>query len=133
MFKTKISLPSESSMISEHCKATGKLEFTGALLIEGELIGDVTQGQKLEIGPKGRLEGNAKVDEAEIAGNFKGTMRVEKRLLLHKSAVVEGEIFMATNAFEAEPGARIEGTIHMPKREGALPSPIKSEPARAGK
>ncbi len=132
MFKGKDLLKTECSVLTEHCKVTGQIEFKGSLVVECELIGDITRGEKLEIAPKGRMEGNARVVEAEIGGYYKGTMRVEKKLILHKSAIVEGEIQMESNALETEPGARIEGAIHMPKKEGgAPPSPLKPEAVKA--
>ena len=116
MFKSKTVINNDiSAFFSKGCKITGTIDFTGILTVNGELIGDIPRGQSLEIGPAGRVEGNVTVESANIHGAFKGIMHVKSQLVLHKGAMVEGEIFLATNNLETEPGARVEGTLHMPK------------------
>lgn len=128
MFKSKSVLNTETSaFFSKGCKITGTIDFSGILTVNGELVGDIPHGQSLEIGPAGRVEGNVTVESAHIHGTFKGTMHVKNQLVLHKGAIVEGEVFLATNNLETEPGARVEGTLHMPK-PGPLPG---DEPGKA--
>ena len=116
MFKAKTVINNDiSAFFSKGCKITGTIDFTGILTVNGELLGDIPHGQSLEIGPSGRVEGNVTVESANIHGAFKGVMHVKNQLVLHKGAMVEGEIFLATNNLETEPGARVEGTLHMPK------------------
>lgn len=137
MFSTKQKDPKElSGFLAKNCKLNGNLEFTGIFRLDCEFNGDILRGERLEIGPTGRMEGNAAVDTAMIGGLFKGTMKVKRQLLLHKTAVVEGEIFMESNSLETEPGARVEGAIHMPKGESGLnksSSPIPPLPSVAAK
>src|SRR5258706_9608953 len=115
MFKSKTVINNDiSAFFSKGCKITGTIDFTGILTVNGELIGDIPHGQSLEIGPAGRVEGNVTVESANIHGAFKGTMHVKSQLVLHKGAMVEGEIFLSTNNLETEPGARVEGALHMP-------------------
>jgi len=130
MFKPKTVINNDTSaFFSKGCKITGTIDFTGILTVNGELIGDIPHGHSLEIGPAGRVEGNVTVESANIHGVFKGIMHVKNQLVLHKGAMVEGEIFLSTNNLETEPGARVEGTLHMPKsgEEGAkvAPSPLQ--------
>src|SRR5262245_2352392 len=120
MFKSKPEETKEvSGFLAKNCRLNGNLEFTGIFRLDCEFTGDILRGERLEIGPTGRMEGNATVETAMIGGLFKGTMKVKRQLLLHKTAVVEGEIFLESNSLETEPGARVEGAIHMPKGEPA--------------
>ena len=135
MFQAKTVVNKDSSaFFSKGCKITGTIDFTGILTINGELLGDIPRGHSLEIGPDGRVEGNVTVESANIHGAYKGIMHVKSQLVLHKGAMVEGEIFLATNNLETEPGARVEGTLHMPKSgdEGgkSAPSPLQSVTAK---
>ena len=138
MFKSKPQENKElSGFLAKNCKLTGNLEFTGIFRLDCDYTGDILRGERLEIGPTGRMEGNASVETAMIGGLFKGTMKVKRQLLLHKTAVVEGEIFLESNSLETEPGARVEGAIHMPKGEPSLAksssstSPIPAVAAKA--
>lgn len=138
MFSKKPSEMKEfHGIIPKNFKFDGKIEFTGSLILNGEFHGDIIKGERLEIGATGRLEGNAEVERADISGHFKGTLRIRQELLLHKTAVVEGEIYLETNAMETEPGARVEGQIHMPKEsptiaktDGGASPDFKAQPAR---
>lgn len=135
MFKPKTVINNDiSAFFSNGCKITGTIDFTGILTVNGELLGDIPHGQSLEIGPAGRVEGNVTVESANIHGIFKGVMHVKSQLVLHNGAMVEGEIFLATNNLETEPGARVEGTLHMPKggdEAGKTPvSPLQTAAAK---
>ncbi len=87
----------------------GDLSFEGRVRIDGTFIGRLYSEDVLEVGPTGRVEGEAEVAHAVIAGVVEGSLRVRRRLVLQPTAVVKGRL--DAGRLEVKPGARLEGEV----------------------
>jgi cytoskeletal protein CcmA (bactofilin family) len=92
--------------MSAHLK--GRIDECETCLVAGFVEGYVAT-RHLEIEATGEVNGEAKVDEAVIAGKFSGQLVVSGRLQLKSGAIVTGEVSYAE--IEIEAGARLAGRV----------------------
>ncbi len=107
----KISNNSINAFLGEGTDYNGKLEFDGAVQIDGRFDGEVTAGKTLMVGVKAYMTGSIQVEELALAGEFEGTVHATKRVILYKTARIKGDIHVP--ALMVEEGAYIEGDIFM--------------------
>lgn len=99
------------NMISEGTKLKGDFNSQNDIRISGRVEGEVATKGKLIITSSGRIEGNIKVKEADIAGKLEGEIRVTNRLVVRQTAIIDGNIF--TKSLLVEEGAQINGSCKM--------------------
>ncbi|MEY3986435.1 MAG: polymer-forming cytoskeletal protein [Chakrabartia sp.] len=95
------------SVIGNDVSLTGNLSAGGDVLIDGELIGDVSCAS-FALGASGRIKGNVTAQRASIAGTVEGTV-VATELVIEKSARVLGDV--AYESISVETGARVDGRL----------------------
>ena len=88
----------------------GEISDCDRLVVEGTITGTMTGGRLLEISRDGLFQGDATVENADIAGTFEGTLIVLYRLSVHASGRVKGSI--TYGQLEVECGGKIEGESH---------------------
>lgn len=89
----------------------GKLNFQGAVRIDGSFQGEVTSEGTLVIGQEASVEGHILVGQLVISGRVNGEVRARERVVLHKTACLVGTL--ETPSLMVEEGAIIEGKITM--------------------
>lgn len=89
----------------------GKLTFKGSVRIDGEFRGEVQSSDLLYVGESGQIEGTIRVGEAIVSGRVTGHLVAERRLQLHATAQIDGEI--STAKLVVDEGARVDGRIQM--------------------
>lgn len=99
------------NMISEGTKLKGDLNSQNDIRVSGRVEGELASKGKLIITSSGRIEGNIKVKEADIAGKIEGEIRVANRLIVRQTAIIDGNIF--TKSLLVEEGAQINGSCKM--------------------
>lgn len=85
----------------------GEITDCDRLVVEGTVNGRMTGGRLLEIARDGVFQGEATVENADIAGVFEGTLTVLNRLSIYASGRVKGTVIYGQ--LEVERGGRIEG------------------------
>lgn len=90
---------------------TGDIISDSNLLIEGEIIGNVSCSGKVMIGTSGKIKGNLVCVNAEIDGAMDGELTIENLLVLHSTARIKGDI--QTMKLTIEEGAYFEGACVM--------------------
>lgn len=90
---------------------TGDIVSDSNLLIEGEIIGNVSCSGKVMIGTSGKIKGNLVCVNAEIDGAMDGELTIENLLVLHSTARIKGDI--QTMKLTIEEGAYFEGACVM--------------------
>lgn len=106
-----------SSESTEFNKILTGTEFTGDIisdsniLIEGDIIGNVSCSGKVMISSSGKLKGNLVCVNAEIDGTIHGELTIENLLTMHPTARIKGDI-QATK-LTIEEGAYFEGACVM--------------------
>ena len=90
---------------------TGDIVSDSNLLIEGEIIGNISCSGKVMIGTSGKIRGNLVCVNAEVDGAMDGELTIENLLVLHSTARIKGDI--QTLKLTTEEGAYFEGACVM--------------------
>lgn len=90
----------------------GQVSCDGDLYIDGQVEGIVDpKGNRLTIGPDGRLKANVIARAVVVEGRLEGNIQASERVDLKHSAVVVGDI--VTQSISIESGAHIKGSIEV--------------------
>lgn len=96
------------SVIGEDLTIIGNVTSKGNLKLDGKLQGDM-HCASLIVSEKGRIDGGIVANnEVIVFGNVSGSIR-SKRVMLHSTARVEGDIFH--QGIGIEMGTRYDGTL----------------------
>jgi len=96
------------SVIGEDLTIIGNVRSKGNLKLDGKLQGDMYCAS-LIVSEKGRIDGGIVANnEVIVFGNVSGSIR-SKRVMLHSTAHVEGDIFH--QGIGIEMGTRYDGTL----------------------
>jgi cytoskeletal protein CcmA (bactofilin family) len=118
-----------SAYIDEASEIEGKYTFSGTLMLNGKLTGEIWSDDTLIIGEKGVVHASVRAGvvlvSGEVRGNILGTDRVE----LRGSARVYGDV--EAPVIVVEEGVLFEGHCRMTKgRPGEGPAVATSQPQR---
>ncbi len=97
--------------IGKGMEVEGKIDFEGAIRIEGLFKGDIHSAGTLIVGEGGMVEANIKVDTVIVTGEVKGLIEARTRVELNSPGKVYGEI-RTPNLIICE-GVTFEGTSNM--------------------
>lgn len=90
----------------------GQVSCDGDLYIDGQVEGSVDpKGNRLTIGPEGRLKANVIARAVVVQGRLEGNIQASERVDLKQSAFVVGDI--VTQSITIESGAHIKGSIEV--------------------
>jgi cytoskeletal protein CcmA (bactofilin family) len=117
--KEQVELSNSSTQIMKGTTVEGNIETFGNVRVEGKIIGNIKSKSKIALGDSSYVEGNIISQNAEIAGEVKGTVDVTEILTLKATAIIKGDI--VTGKLVVEAGAVWNGTIKM----GTSPKEIK--------
>nr|WP_321260497.1 polymer-forming cytoskeletal protein [uncultured Pseudodesulfovibrio sp.] len=93
----------------------GKLHFQGAVRIDGNFQGEVVSEGTLVVGQEAVVEGLVKVGQLVLSGRLKGEVEAKNKVVLHKTANLQGNI--ETPSLVVEEGAVLEGELAMGSRD----------------
>ncbi|MDZ4379847.1 MAG: polymer-forming cytoskeletal protein [Parvibaculum sp.] len=82
----------EDITIGENSLLEGSFETQGAIFVDGAAVNADLRAAQLSIGASGRVEGQAAVLRAEIAGVFDGTLECSGEVILRSSSRIAGEV-----------------------------------------
>lgn len=99
------------NMISEETELTGNLTTTTDIRIAGSLMGDLTTKGKVQATSTSRITGDIQASDVDFAGIFKGSMKVSRRIVLRRTARVEGVLHVKSLVMEE--GAKFDGELRM--------------------
>jgi cytoskeletal protein CcmA (bactofilin family) len=121
----------KTTRLAEGTVVKGEISFPGGKLrIEGELHGNVSSAETVEVVQSGRLIGDVIVaNEIELLGKIEGNIRT-KKLTVRPTGVLTGNL--EVEHFVMEEGGKILGEVKMnlgEMREAWKPSATKSAPA----
>jgi cytoskeletal protein CcmA (bactofilin family) len=106
----------EVANIGKSVVIKGELSGSEDLYIDGQIEGAIEmKGNRLTIGPNGRVKANVSARSAVIQGKLEGNVRATDRVDLKQSAIVLGDI--ATQRISIEEGAYFKGGVDI-QREG---------------
>jgi cytoskeletal protein CcmA (bactofilin family) len=135
-----VSLPSSNAgapealtaFIDQGSEFEGKLSFKNTVRIDGSFKGEITSENTLIVGEPGVVLATIRSRQVIVSGEVTGDIVASERLVLHKTARVEGDI--QTPKLVVEDGAELHGSIKMgngkAKSNGQL-KPVPGKPAGA--
>lgn len=97
--------------IASGTRIVGSITAENDFRIDGFIEGEVTCQGRVVVGRSGLVKGKMTCMNAEIIGNIDGQLQVSEVLTLRSTAVVQGEIKIAT--LVVEPNAVFNGTCEM--------------------
>lgn len=113
-----------ATLIGAGTTIRGDVHFSGGLLLEGRIVGDLTgeSGQSVvTVAEKGVIEGSVSAGQLVLNGTITGDVVIGQRAELGASARVEGNL--TYNVLAMASGARVNGRlIHAGERQ-APPAP----------
>jgi cytoskeletal protein CcmA (bactofilin family) len=99
--------------IIEGTEITGDIVSDSNIIIEGDVIGNVSCSGKVIIGNTGKISGNLVCIDADIEGTLEGELTIENLLVLRSTARITGDI--ETVRLAIEEGGFFEGACIMKK------------------
>lgn len=99
-----------ASVIGTEATIVGDVKVTGSLRVDGDVAGDVTATQRIQIGRDGTVNGDISAVELQVAGTVDGSLSGE---LVHLTpeARISGSVRAARLIMEE--GATLDGTCAM--------------------
>jgi cytoskeletal protein CcmA (bactofilin family) len=113
-FGTSSSSDSSSDQVNRiisGTEITGDIVSNSGILIEGEVIGNISCSAQVKIGSSGKIKGNLVCLNAEIEGALDGELTIENLLILRSTARIKGDI--EALKLNIEEGAFFEGACVM--------------------
>lgn len=103
--------------IDANTKIEGTINADGNIRIDGSLIGNLTCGATLVIGPKGSIKGDVTCKKAIIEGFFEGNLEVKEDLTLEANSKVSGEV--RAQKMAVLKGSQMTGRCFVPYTPGS--------------
>lgn len=104
---------------------SGKLNFQGAVRIDGSFNGEVESEGTLVIGKEAQVEGQIKVGQLILSGRLRGEVQATSKVVLHKTADLQGNL--KTPTLVIEEGAVLEGKVNMGSVSGVAELPAAAD------
>jgi len=116
-----------TAFIDQGSEFEGKLSFRDTVRIDGKFCGEITSENTLIVGESGEIEADIHSKTVSISGTVSGNVIAQAKVVLHKTAVVNGNI--DTPSLVVEEGAKVNGQINMtgsPGKSKTAPKPAVS-------
>jgi cytoskeletal protein CcmA (bactofilin family) len=97
----------------------GEIYCDEELYLDGEVEGTLEVGQRLTIGPNGKVKANVKAKELVVAGSIQGNVQAVDRIAIMKGASIVGDV--KTAGIVIEDGAYFKGGIDILRPENKTP------------
>ena len=104
-----------NALLGRGSEFEGKLQFEGAVRIDGVFKGEIHSQSLLLVGEPAAIEAEIQVDSAVIGGEVKGNVTARTRIELQSTARVTGKLI--TPALIVMEGAVFDGQCLMKNRE----------------
>src|SRR4051794_36553806 len=96
MFGTKGSKPLKArdftTLVNEGTEIEGKVTFSGTVLLNGRMRGEIVSNDVLVVGDKGVVNASIHAGIVEISGEVVGNVSATERIELHANCRVFGDI-----------------------------------------
>ncbi len=100
-----------TAFIDQGSEFEGKLSFRDTVRIDGRFRGEISSENTLIVGESGEIEATIHSNPVAVSGTVSGDIHAKKKVVLHKSARVDGNI--ETVCLAIEEGAVVNGQIKM--------------------
>lgn len=107
-----------TAFIDQGSDFEGKLSFRDTVRIDGRFQGEITSENTLIVGESGEIDAKIRSQVVAISGSVEGDIVAAEKVVLHKTARVNGNI--ETPSLVMEEGAVLNGVIKMTSGSGSL-------------
>jgi cytoskeletal protein CcmA (bactofilin family) len=121
----EIMTPDKSTLIDAQADVEGKLRGKDAQIL-GRFQGEIELTGRLLMGEGSRAQATVVADAAEIAGEFKGELKVRSLVLLEKGRI-EGSV--EAQSIAVREGALLNGSVNVGSPPRLMASAAASRPA----
>lgn len=112
--QSKPSRPREfTTHINDGTEIDGKITFSGTVLLNGRVRGEITSTDTLVVGERGVVNASIHAGVVEVSGEVVGNISAAERIELHPSSRVYGDIEAPVVIIDE--GALLEGQCRMTK------------------
>ena len=108
---SKFSSEEVSGFLDQGTSVTGELQFSGTLRVDGEFHGSITTQDKLIVGERAQVHADIKAGEVEVYGTISGSVESNRRVEIHPTGSVKGDI--RTPELIIEAGGILDGNSRM--------------------
>lgn len=127
--KTLDSARTDLANIGKSVVIKGELSGSEDLYLDGQVEGSIEMaGNRLTIGPNGKVKANVTARSAVVQGRLEGNVRASDRVDLKQSAIVLGDI--ATQRISIEEGAYFKGGVDIQREAPKTPPKPETTQAR---
>lgn len=102
-----------SAFIDQGSEFEGKLSFKDTVRIDGVFRGEISSENTLVVGESGEIFASVRSRTVVIGGSVSGDVSASERLILQKTARLEGDV--QCGSLQMEDGATLNGRIQMKK------------------
>jgi cytoskeletal protein CcmA (bactofilin family) len=102
-----------ASHVNEGTEIDGKITFSGTVLVNGRVRGEIVSNDTLVVGEKGVIHATIRSGVVEVSGEVVGNISATERIELHPSCRVYGDI--EAPVVTIDEGALLEGQCRMTK------------------
>jgi len=119
-----------TAFIDQGSEFEGKLSFKDTVRIDGTFSGEITSDNTLIVGESGQIHATIRSVCVVISGLVEGDIHATDQIMLHKTAVVTGDLNAQTIVMEE--GAQLNGGVRMGASAAKAPGPKPAQDANAG-
>jgi cytoskeletal protein CcmA (bactofilin family) len=102
-----------TTLINDGTEIEGKVSFTGTVLLNGRVRGEIVSNDVLVVGERGAVNASIRASVVEISGEVVGNISASERIELHANCRVYGDIEAPVVVIDE--GALLEGQCRMTK------------------
>ena len=102
-----------ASHVNEGTEIDGKVTFTGTVLLNGRVRGEIVSNDTLVVGEKAVINATIRSGIVEVSGEVVGNITATERIELHSNCRVYGDI--EAPVVTIDEGALLEGQCRMTK------------------
>lgn len=113
-----------TAFIDQGSEFEGKLSFRDTVRIDGTFTGEISSENTLIVGESGKIHATIRSVCVMVSGLVDGDINASSQIVLHKTAVVNGDLVAPTIVMEE--GAQLNGAVRMGRASGAAASGSKS-------
>ena len=100
-----------TAFIDQGSEFEGKLSFKDTVRIDGTFAGEISSDNTLIVGESGQIHATIRSVCVVISGLVEGDIQATEQIILHKTAVVNGNI--DAPGISMEEGAQLNGSVRM--------------------
>jgi cytoskeletal protein CcmA (bactofilin family) len=100
-----------TAFIDQGSEFEGKLSFRDTVRIDGRFRGEIASENTLIVGESGEIQASIRSNTIVISGSVEGDVSAGQKVVLHKTARVNGDI--ETSCLVMEDGAVLNGQVKM--------------------